>query len=233
MTDAERRLRELVEQSPGNAAAERELRIQAVSCLPALLAELDALRATVRGYQTELAEVDQTLGRALGYPTAGPEIGGDHSTVCTGESTPASLAAEAERELDRRRWQLAAARADALREAAAMASSESDQAATGWGCQAHASPGIAAALRSFAVELDELARRVVKTYSIWCGQSDDAEVWTLAVGTGRPAFADGTPDPTATELRAVFGAASLEEAQQRFRQLTGREEPARRAGEGG
>ena len=57
--------------------------------------ERDALAARIAGYEAELAAVDQALGRALGYPTEGPEIGGDHSTVCTGEHTPASLADEA------------------------------------------------------------------------------------------------------------------------------------------
>ena len=63
--------------------------------------ENEHLHQQIRGYQAEVAEVDQTLGRALGYPTLGPEAGGDHGTVCTGESTPASLAAEAAGKLDR------------------------------------------------------------------------------------------------------------------------------------
>lgn len=52
------------------------------------------------GYQAELAEVEQTLGAALGYPVAGPEIGGAGTGVMVGEHTPATLAAEAARELE-------------------------------------------------------------------------------------------------------------------------------------
>lgn len=59
------------------------------------VALISTLRAQNQGYAAELAEVDQILGRALGYPTMGPEVGGDHTTVCTGEHTPASLAGEA------------------------------------------------------------------------------------------------------------------------------------------
>ena len=54
-----------------------------------------ALREQFRSCQAECAEVDQMLGKALGYPSAGPEVGGDHSTVCTGDHTPSSLATEA------------------------------------------------------------------------------------------------------------------------------------------
>lgn len=40
-------------------------------------------------------EVCQILGRALGYPLADPEIGGDGQTVCVGDHEARSLAAEA------------------------------------------------------------------------------------------------------------------------------------------
>lgn len=39
-----------------------------------------------KGLLTELYECEQILGKALGYPTEGPEIGGNHTTVCAGEA---------------------------------------------------------------------------------------------------------------------------------------------------
>lgn len=59
------------------------------------VALISTVRAQNAGYAAELAEVDQVLGRALGYPTMGPEVGGDHTTVCTGEHTVVTLAMEA------------------------------------------------------------------------------------------------------------------------------------------
>jgi hypothetical protein len=46
----------------------------------------------------EAHDVEQILGKALGYPVAGPEIGGTGlpgGDVCVGEHVPASLAMEA------------------------------------------------------------------------------------------------------------------------------------------
>jgi len=39
--------------------------------------------------------IEQTLGKALGYPLMGPEVGGDYTTVCVGDHVPATLAMEA------------------------------------------------------------------------------------------------------------------------------------------
>jgi hypothetical protein len=39
-------------------------------------------KSTLERYTTE-----QILGKALGFPTEGPEVGGDHTTVCLGEAT--------------------------------------------------------------------------------------------------------------------------------------------------
>lgn len=64
-----------------------------------MLLEIDRLRRQVRAYQSELVEVCQTLGPALGYPRAGPEIGGDGTAIMIGEHTPGTLAAEAARKL--------------------------------------------------------------------------------------------------------------------------------------
>lgn len=40
-------------------------------------------------------EVTQVLGKALGYPLEGPEVGGDYTTVCVGDHVPESILAEA------------------------------------------------------------------------------------------------------------------------------------------
>ena len=76
-----------------------------ISVCDALLARVHTLEHQVRGYQAEVAEADQLLGKALHYPTEGPEIGGDGTTVCTGEHTLTSLAAEAA-------WRIAALEAE-------------------------------------------------------------------------------------------------------------------------
>ena len=44
-------------------------------------------------------EVCQILGTALRYPTEGPEVGGDHTTVCVGDHVAESLAVEAARRI--------------------------------------------------------------------------------------------------------------------------------------
>ena len=59
--------------------------------LTATRRDRDEARATIRGYEKECAEIDQTLGRVLGYP---PNPDGAPG-VCTGEHAPASLAVEA------------------------------------------------------------------------------------------------------------------------------------------
>jgi len=40
-------------------------------------------------------EIEQILGKILGYPLMGPEVGGDYTTVCVGDHVPATLAMEA------------------------------------------------------------------------------------------------------------------------------------------
>lgn len=57
------------------------------------------LREQERRFLGELYEVEQALGRVLGYPRAGPEIGGDGTTFVVGEATPASLAEQAARKI--------------------------------------------------------------------------------------------------------------------------------------
>jgi hypothetical protein len=51
------------------------------------------------GLAQEAYEVDQTLGKALGYPVYGPEMDAPAGDVCTGEDTPATLAAAAAQQL--------------------------------------------------------------------------------------------------------------------------------------
>lgn len=53
------------------------------------------LKRKLKAVQVELYEVDQVLGRALGYPAMGPEVGGDGTAVCTGPHTATTLADEA------------------------------------------------------------------------------------------------------------------------------------------
>ena len=61
--------------------------------------KLDDVTRRAAGYEMECAEIDQVLGRALGYPSNPDDADG----VCTGEHTPASLAVEAAREVERLR----------------------------------------------------------------------------------------------------------------------------------
>lgn len=70
---------------------------------PAALKEVERLRAQIDGHFREHFAVTQALGKALGYPTEGPEVGGDHSTVCIGEHVPGTIAAEAAAEIERLR----------------------------------------------------------------------------------------------------------------------------------
>lgn len=53
------------------------------------------LKRKLKGAMAELHEVDQVLGRVLGYPPMGPEVGGDGTQVCTGPHTAVTLADEA------------------------------------------------------------------------------------------------------------------------------------------
>lgn len=75
-----------------------------------------ALRATIAGYEAECAEIDQTLGRALGYP---PNPDGAPG-VCTGDHTPASLAAEAAGRIAEAESTIASAVAAGMEHAARM-----------------------------------------------------------------------------------------------------------------
>jgi hypothetical protein len=66
------------------------------------------LEKQIEGHFAEHHEVTQALGKALGYPTEGPEVGGDHSTVCVGDHAPGTLAQEAARRLTDLEQQLSA-----------------------------------------------------------------------------------------------------------------------------
>lgn len=78
---------------------------EAIAALHNAAPALIAAARQIAGYEAECAEIDQVLGRALGYPLApGSEV-----TVRTGEHTPASLAMEAAREVGQLRAKLTAA----------------------------------------------------------------------------------------------------------------------------
>jgi hypothetical protein len=70
-----------------------------------LLAEVGRLGATIDRFRDLAARdnhvIEQHLGRALGYPVMGPEVGGDGSEVCVGPEVPTSLAVQAELEIAR------------------------------------------------------------------------------------------------------------------------------------
>lgn len=57
--------------------------------------EFHLLERTTKGLLRECHEVEQVLGKVLGYPLMGPEVGGDNTEVCVGDHTPGTLAAEA------------------------------------------------------------------------------------------------------------------------------------------
>jgi hypothetical protein len=64
----------------------------------ALIAENNKLKRQVTGMYNEAHEVDQALGKALGYPELYPHVSTvDDGTVCTGEHTIGTLASEAAR----------------------------------------------------------------------------------------------------------------------------------------
>lgn len=97
------------------------LAIQEFARLGAALAEAEAEIARLRAAaQQVLAHVDdvcddveQVLGKALGYPPAYPDASEvDDGRVCVGEHTPATLAREAATEITRLRAALADAPAD-------------------------------------------------------------------------------------------------------------------------
>jgi hypothetical protein len=68
--------------------------------IPALIAEVRTLRGKIDGYDRECHEVEQTLGKVLGYPWYKDSLdvfpdATEAEGVCTGEHVPASIAAEA------------------------------------------------------------------------------------------------------------------------------------------
>ena len=94
--------------------------------------EVEALR---HNWMKADAEVCGILGKALNYPTLGPEVGGDNTEVCTADHVPATLAQEAAEELARLREE-----AGRLREACAIFEKNSEDAAAldwalNWACR--------------------------------------------------------------------------------------------------
>jgi hypothetical protein len=69
-----------------------------VAELERVSARADRLAATMHAVAGETWQIEQVLGRALGYPEYGPDMfpdGKPDGSVCVGECTPLDLAIEA------------------------------------------------------------------------------------------------------------------------------------------
>jgi len=87
---------ETIKQGLSGVAPNREWLDAMTAALDRVAAKFSEQEQRIAAYEAECFDVEQDLGRALGYPVMAPEEGGD---VDVGDHTPSTIAAEAAQRL--------------------------------------------------------------------------------------------------------------------------------------